>query len=252
MSLTNFYARLQGKYRRTLCTYCAHRRIPIKLSRPIVSFTFDDFPASAYHVGAAILEKYGITGTYYTSLGLAGKVGPVGHYFSESDLPGLISRGHELGCHTFDHCHAWLTPPGEYEQSIVRNRERLRSILPGAVFTTHSYPINYPRPHTKTIASKYFQCVRGGEQRANESVADANYLLAFFIERSRGKFPAIKAQIDHAKATSSWLIFATHDLSSAPSPFGCTPELFEAVVSYAVGTGIRVLPVSRAFALLSS
>lgn len=250
MLFRNYYARLRGKFCHTLATHCACRPLQVKLPRAIVSFTFDDFPASALHAGAPILEQYGVAGTYYVSLGLADKDGPVGRYFSESDLPQLLARGHELGCHTFDHRHAWLTPSKEYEQSVIRNRERLQRILPGVDFLSHSYPISYPRPTTKTIASRYFTCARGGGQKPNEQRTDGNHLAAFFIEKSRDNLAAIKAQIDQAKTTSSWLILATHDICNTPSPFGCRPELFAAIVRHAIEVGVTVLPVSRAIAQL--
>ncbi len=250
MTFQSFSDRLQGKIRRTLCTYCARRPVQIKLPHPVVSFTFDDFPASAYQAGGAILEKYGLAGTYYASLGLAGRDGPVGRFFSESLLPELLAHGHELGCHTFDHHHAWLTSPQEYERSIIRNRQRLEQILPDSAFTSHAFPKSYARPSNKAIMSKYFPFGRGCGQSASRGTDDANFLAAFFIEKSRDNLPTITAQIDQAKSTSSWLIFATHDICDAPSPFGCRPELFEAIVRYTVEAGIKVLPAAQAFALL--
>jgi peptidoglycan/xylan/chitin deacetylase (PgdA/CDA1 family) len=250
-SSRHLYHRALNRYRRMVSTNFGCQPIQIKLPHPVVSFTFDDFPASAFHIGAPILEKYRVTGTYYTSLGLAGKTGPVGRYFSEADLPELLDRGHELGCHTFDHSHAWNTSSRDYEQSIVRNRERLGIILPQTEFGSHSYPISYPKPRTKTNTAKYFRCARGGGQCSNTRATDANYLAAFFIEKSRDNLPTIKAQIDHANTTSSWLILATHDLCDEPSPFGCTPELFEAIVRHACEVGVPILPVSSAFRLLS-
>ena len=44
-----------------------------------------------------------------------------------------------------------------------------------------------------------------------------------------------------------WLIFATHDVCSRPTPFGCTPELFEAVVCAVQKSGASVLPVAAAW-----
>ena len=38
----------------------------------VVSFTFDDFPRSAWSNGGAVLEEYDVRGTYYAAMGLAG------------------------------------------------------------------------------------------------------------------------------------------------------------------------------------
>jgi hypothetical protein len=44
---------------------------------------------------------------------------------------------------------------------------------------------------------------------------------------------------------NSWLIFYTHDVRPQPSRYGCTPELFQAVVALALDRGARLLPVSK-------
>ena len=46
----------------------------------------------------------------------------------------LLHLGHELGCHTFGHCHSWNTPADIYERAIVENQEALTQVLPGTMF----------------------------------------------------------------------------------------------------------------------
>jgi peptidoglycan/xylan/chitin deacetylase (PgdA/CDA1 family) len=84
----------------------ARRMIRMGNTKPIISFTFDDFPRSALHVGGAILKAEGAVGTYYASFGLMGGTAPTGVIFTESDLETLLEDEHELGCHTFEHCEA--------------------------------------------------------------------------------------------------------------------------------------------------
>ena len=45
-----------------------------------------------------------------------------GEIFEREDLQELIQQGHELACHTFDHCDSWETTPAEFEASILKNR----------------------------------------------------------------------------------------------------------------------------------
>jgi hypothetical protein len=49
-----------------------------------------------------------------------------------------------------------------------------------------------------------------------------------------------------------WLILATHDVSDAPTAYGCTPEFFEAALKYAVDSGAKILPVSEALTTVRS
>ena len=106
-----------------------------------------------------------------------------------------------------------------------------------------SYPISWPRPATKRRIGSFFECARGGGQTFNAGVVDLNHLEAFFIERSRDDFNAIKHIIDANTRATGWLIFATHDVCDSPSRFGCDSALFERIVDYAEKSGAHVLPI---------
>jgi peptidoglycan/xylan/chitin deacetylase (PgdA/CDA1 family) len=243
--------RVRGKYQRTLSTVRWRRLVPMRNRAPIVSFTFDDFPVSALDVGGAILEAHGAVGTYYAALGLLGRDEPVGRICAAPDLARALTRGHEIGCHTFGHCDAWATRPGRFEAAILENQHALRALVPGAQFQTMSYPINSPRPDTKRRTGRYFTGCRGGGQRTNAGVVDLNYLFAFFLEQSRDRPEAIREIIARNRDERGWLIFATHDVAAQPSRFGCTPELFEQVVRWSRESGARILPVVQAVSELS-
>jgi len=220
------------------------RSCRIKLESPAVSFTFDDFPRSAFTNGGAILRKYGFSGTYYASFGLMGQQKSTGEMFQRADLQELVRQGHELACHTFDHCDSWETTPAVFEASILKNRRAAAQLVPTVSLKSFSYPITWPRPATKRRIASLFECARGGGQTFNVGMVDLNYLKAFFIEQSRDDFDAVKHIIDDNTEAMGWLIFATHDVSDNPTRFGCTPALFERIVDYAQKSGARVLPVS--------
>jgi peptidoglycan/xylan/chitin deacetylase (PgdA/CDA1 family) len=171
---------------------------------------------------------------------------PTGEMFSRADLGVLVRDGHDLGCHTFDHCDSWETPSAQFEESMVRNQQALARELPGSALKSLSYPISYPRPKTKRLAARHYSCARGGGQTFNRGFADLNYLKAFFIEQSRDNLDAIRAAIDGNAREQGWLIFATHDVCDTPTRFGCTPRCFEEVVRYASASGAAVLPVQEA------
>jgi peptidoglycan/xylan/chitin deacetylase (PgdA/CDA1 family) len=238
--------RIQGLYQRHTARALNTRPLAIDLRAPIVSFTFDDFPRSALFTGGAILEQFGLRGTYYASLGLMGCDAPTGPIFLREDLRVLVARGHELGCHTFDHCHSWNTTTPVFERSIIMNKTALDEIVPGAAFRTFSYPISPPRPRTKRVVAGRFSCARGGGQTFNVDTTDLNYLRAFFLEKARDRPDAIQSLIDENRAQGGWLVLATHDVSRTPTPYGCTPDFFEDVVRRAVESGARILPVAEA------
>lgn len=231
--------RLANRFGRRLCR--------MENETPFISFAFDDFPRSALSNGGAILRSRGLAGTFYTSLGLMGQTTVAGQIFTRDDLNKLVWQGHELACHTFDHCDSWKTAPADFELSIFRNRQSLVRILPGTRFTDFSYPISWPRPETKRRVANYYQCARGGGQTFNSGIVDLNYLKGFFIEQCHDDFNAVQQIIDATTNANGWLIFVTHDVSASPSRFGCTPEFFERVVASAARSGAIILPVRAGF-----
>jgi peptidoglycan/xylan/chitin deacetylase (PgdA/CDA1 family) len=246
MNTSHFRARLIGRYQRTVADILYRRVAKMNNNVPYISFTFDDFPRSALHTGGDILIRYGLRGTYYASLGLMNTDGPTGNLFVPDDVKVLLAQEHELGCHTFAHCNSWDTKPSIFEDSILKNKYSLNTLVPGAVFSSFSYPITVPRPSIKSIVGKYFNSCRCGGQTFNAIEVDLNYLKAFFLEKSRDDLGSIKKLIDESCRNHGWLIFATHDISKNPTPYGCLPQLFEEVVMYSQDSGARILPVSKA------
>jgi peptidoglycan/xylan/chitin deacetylase (PgdA/CDA1 family) len=220
---------------------------------PIVSFTFDDAPVTAFRTGSEILKQFGARATYFLSLGLLDAETEVGKIASADDLACAVEGGNELGCHTFDHLDAWHTPDTAFIASVVRNREALHRILPGTTFTTFAYPKSGAKLTIKSALGNTFICCRGGGQATNEDSADLNLLKACFVDRRTGvDTEFIRTLLDHNSEQRGWLIFATHDVAANPSPYGCTPEFLEAIAQYATRSGALLLPVGEACAMLRS
>jgi peptidoglycan/xylan/chitin deacetylase (PgdA/CDA1 family) len=249
MSIANLRTRVRNKYVRSCAEYLFRRPFRVDSPQPVISFTFDDFPRSALSVGGAILRKYGLAGTYYVSLDLAGKQDASGAMFTFEDLATLREQGHELGCHTFSHCDSSGTPSSIFVESVRANQRALDRLYPGDVFRSFSYPKSAPRGRTKQMTAQRFTCCRGGGQTLNAGITDLNYLKAFFIEQARG-LTEMREIVDQTCVANGWLIFATHDVCDNPSPYGCTPEVFEAVVQASVQSGALILPVGKALETL--
>src|SRR5260370_21007842 len=112
-------------YQRRSASFVFRRPVSIDLQRPLISFTFDDFPRSSVSAGGAILNRFGLAGTYYACFGLQGKQAPTGQMFILDDVRTLLDQGHELGCHTFSHCHSSETDVTPLEDSILQTTETL-------------------------------------------------------------------------------------------------------------------------------
>jgi peptidoglycan/xylan/chitin deacetylase (PgdA/CDA1 family) len=265
-SASSFLAKAQVRFAMEATRFLSGRQLAVRTPVPLISFTFDDFPRSAFVNAGAILGRYGVLGTYYVSLGLAGKQSQMGPMYHTEDLIELSRLGHELGCHTFGHCHSWNTPPNIYEKAILDNQQALNEVLPGTAFQTFSYPFSGPRLPVKQVAGRHFLCCRGGGLRAgrfllrhhaggqtfNSGTTDLNLLCAFFLEQSREDPEAVKHLIDQNAQERGWLIFATHDVCDSPSRFGCTLNFFEQVVQWSLESGAQILPVVEAVKVLKA
>ena len=244
------WTRLHNYYKRNIGRVLFRKPLAIRAGIPLISFTFDDFPRSALLTGGKILAQNGVAGTYYAALGLLGTEGPSGPLFVGDDLIDLLAQGHEVGCHTYGHCHSWNTSAAVFEESIIQNGAALKKLVPGLEFKSFSYPISEPRPLTKRNTARHFQCCRGGGQAINSGTADLNRLSGYFLEKSRGQLEPVRNVIDENRQLRGWLILATHDVADNPSPYGCTPKFFEDVVKYAINSGASILPVAEALKVL--
>jgi peptidoglycan/xylan/chitin deacetylase (PgdA/CDA1 family) len=214
--------------------------------KPIVSFTFDDFPRSSYLLGGKILNQYDFKATYFTSFGLMGQQLPVGEGFIEKDILNLLDDGHELGSHTFDHFESWKTSSNEFKKSIEKNMAILAEISPGTFFKSFSYPKTNPNPNNKSIAGRYFDSCRAGGQTYNLKKVDLNLLRSYFIDkRNNRQISELKNLIDINIFEKGWLIISTHDISNSPSKFGCNIEYFMEIVEYVAKRNIDVITIAE-------
>jgi peptidoglycan/xylan/chitin deacetylase (PgdA/CDA1 family) len=246
MGMSNLATRLEGRFQRTTGNWLFRRTLPMRNPQPCISFTFDDFPASALYAGGAILEAHGARGTYYAAFGLAGTTGPTGTIFVEADVPRLLERGHELACHTYAHCDSWSTGAAQFDASLEQNAQALRKFGDERRFRSFSYPISSPHPLVKRVAGRRFESCRAGGQVFNAGQIDLNLLSSYFIEKSVAQPERMREIIAANAAANGWLIFSTHDVAAQPTRFGCTPELFEQIVRWSVESGACILPVAEA------
>src|SRR4051812_14111447 len=128
--------RVWNKWRRFSIGRYARRDFRLTSDMPYVSFTFDDFPRTAWLEGGRILAEQGACGTYFVSFQLVGGPSVSGPIASHDDLRTLVQGGHELGCHTFEHLDGRRSTADAFERSLEANRRALAAAVPGATFST--------------------------------------------------------------------------------------------------------------------
>jgi len=245
--MKNIFIRIQNKKRRILAKRFCTRPFELNLNRPIISFTFDDFPRTALINGGKILNENNIKGSFYISMKLLNSGSPSGKIVNIDDLKLLYNDGHELGCHTYNHYDAWHTSTNDFLQSIKLNVKELKTKFPDKMFHTFAYPKNGPTLSIKKNVGKHFLCCRGGGNNVNEDTIDLNLLNSYFLDyRIKDDVYKVKKIIDYNTLKNGWLVFSTHDISNTPSKYGCNTKLFREIVEYAIQSNSLILPLYEA------
>lgn len=233
-----------GKVRWAAISAMSRRKFRLTNDKPIVSFTFDDFPKSALHVGGEILKDHGVRGTYYASMGLMGTVNHLGEHFDEGDLEHLLADGHQLGSHTYSHLSGRTTGLAELEADAVRGRQAVEQIT-GASGSHHfSYPYGHATLRAKPRIGRLMSSCRSTTPGINKSPVDMNFLRANSLYSHSFDIDRVKRLIEENEKCCGWLIFYTHDVRKDPSQFGCTPSELQRVLGLAVDTSDCILPVT--------
>jgi len=229
------------------------RRIPVKcvrerLEAPVASFSFDDFPRSAWTIGGPILARYDARATYYPAGVFCGQTVDGVDYFDLDDLKACAAAGHEIGCHTFSHCHGAKTASAALVAEVEKNAAFIRGALGDLPPSSFAYPYGEVTPRTKALFAKLFPVSRGIYPGVNTGVIDLAQLKAVPLERRSWNAAEVEGHIAHAAATGGWIVFFSHDVCDEPSPYGATPHMLEHALAAVRDAGIEALPVKHALA----
>jgi peptidoglycan/xylan/chitin deacetylase (PgdA/CDA1 family) len=210
---------------------------------PMISFTFDDVPASATETGAAILERQGLRGAFYVAAALAGTSAPNGQIADAGAVQRLAAAGHEVGCHTYSHLDCGQAAAADAIEDVARNADTLIGWgLPRP--STFAYPFGDVAPATKRALAARFTLLRALHPGLIEQGSDLNQAPAVCVEGPGGEAHAL-LWLHRAARRKAWLILCTHDVADDPSPWGCTPATLERLSKTAVDAGFDVVTVAE-------
>ena len=225
----------------------AARPAMLRPARPLISFTFDDFPKSAARTGAAMLEHVSGRGTFYASAAFAGQTTHTGEMFDADDVKRLLAHGHEIGCHTFAHLDCARTAPGDVFADMVRNADALGAMGMEDRLVSFAYPYGETTVALKSQLPSRFTSARGIAPGLASGRADLAQLRATAMYGA-GALRRCLAVLEAAKRRNGWAIFFTHDVSPRPSAWGTPTGLLERLCGAAFTAGIEILPVREALA----
>jgi peptidoglycan/xylan/chitin deacetylase (PgdA/CDA1 family) len=222
---------------------------PSQATRPLASFTFDDFPRSALLNGGRLLREHGARGTFFVSGGFERRIVDGVRYFDAEDLGRAAEDGHELGCHTFEHLRLPFVREAEVVRSLEANALFVRAAAPGAGrLQSFAYPYGHVNLARKRLLARRFAACRGIWPGVNAGRIDFAQLKAVPLEmNSLGRLD-VDAYVEQAARTCGWLVFFTHDVSESPSAFGYPTAELARLIDRVQAHGLTVLPLREAAA----
>jgi peptidoglycan/xylan/chitin deacetylase (PgdA/CDA1 family) len=216
---------------------------------PVVSFTFDDFPRSAYTIGGKILKNFAARGTFYAAFGLMNTNNHCGDQFRLDDLAKLVDDKHELANHTFHHVSSRRTSVRTFVDDVLKGRAAIQS-LPGITATDNfAYPFGAVTARAKRAVGEKMSSCRSIFRGINGPVVDLNLLRANPLYGDVDSLGFVRDLLQENSDRRGWLIFYTHDVQKSPSHYGCTPALMESAVKLTVNSSTRILTVNEVLAL---
>ena len=175
---------------------------------PLVSFTFDDVPASAYSSGAAILEQHGLRGTFYIAAGTLGATDKDWQVIEGDQVRALHEQGHEIGCHTFSHVGVDGLDARMMDEECRRNREALCELCAGVEPTNFCYPFGrVSLPRKLQLADRFDSC-RGIYEGINSGIVDLALLRVIELydrTLTRDKLERVSARDSRAQWLADFL-----------------------------------------------
>jgi peptidoglycan/xylan/chitin deacetylase (PgdA/CDA1 family) len=240
--MKSLYTRLS----RFAARHIACRWLPLNQQRGVVSFSFDDVPASACRAGADIFERYQLCASFYVCGQLTDGIEQKQPCHSVSDLQRLQANGHEIGCHTYSHTHCANADLRRLEQDWDRNQSFFQQH--GLQTTGFAFPFGAYDLPAKLAARRRFAYSRitgGGTQLGK---ADLSALRAQALYADQIDLQLIEQLIAQTATQGGWLILYSHEVTENPGPWGTTPAQLEAAIQMALNASCKVLPVRDAIA----
>jgi hypothetical protein len=81
----------------------------------------------------------------------------------------------------------------------------------------------------------------------NTGRTDSNLLQAIGLESRRLPGYDLEALVGETAASKGWLIAYGHDVSDAPTPYGCRPEDIDRLIRLAKAADLDIQPVAAAW-----
>lgn len=228
--------------RRLARHYCSK---PFKMQNraPLVSFTFDDCPDSAFTNGASILEDHGIYGTFYVASGTCDTDDTYWHVITPEQVRALHEHGHEIGCHTYSHVNVETLDAARLDEECRMNHNMLRRLCGDIQLTNFCYPFGCLSLPRKLQLQKRFDSCRGIYEGVNVGTIDLGLLKVIELYNRTLTMEKLQRVLRETCDHNGWLIFYVHDVADPPTFMGCSPAFLRSTIETVQSMGLSCVTI---------
>jgi peptidoglycan/xylan/chitin deacetylase (PgdA/CDA1 family) len=226
----------------TLSTYT-----PAPFNRAIVSVTFDDGWANQYTNARPVMKSNGLIGTYYI---ISGELTDQPDYMSATQVKQLFADGNEIASHSVTHPDMTTLTTAKLQSEMANSQTTLQNLI-GTPVTDFAYPFGAYNGTTIAMGKQYYQSQRTVNAGYNtKDNLDLTQLKMYEVDSNITQ-AQVKAWIDGAIASHSWLILCYHEIATTPSDptddlYTTQPSDFAAEMTYLKSTGVATETVHQA------
>jgi peptidoglycan/xylan/chitin deacetylase (PgdA/CDA1 family) len=210
---------------------------------PLVSFTFDNCPESAYANGASILENHDIYGTFYIASGICNTDATYWQVITREQIRALHEHGHEIGCHTSSHVNVETLSASRMDEECRTNHNTLRRLCGDIHLTNFSYPSGFLSLPRKLQLQKRFDSCRGNYEGINVGTIDLGLLKVIDLYNRTLTPEKLQRVLHETCDRNGWLIFHAHDVEEPPTFMGCSPAILRATIETVQSMGISCVSI---------
>ena len=216
----------------------------------MISFAFDDVPASAAETGAAILEARGLKGTYFVAAALAGADAVTGPMADRGRCAGAWRTPATRSAATPTPTSTAVRPPPAMRWRTSRATPR-RSQAWGVARPDHlRLPVRRRRAGDQARARRALWPDARAAPRPHRRPAATSTRRPRWASKARTAKRWRWRWLERAARRQAWLILYTHDVADQPSPYGCTPAALERLADAALANGFEVVTIAEGAARL--
>ncbi len=225
---------------------------PTGFNRGLVTLTFDDGWTSIYTNGLPLLKKYSIPSTQYIVSGfLNDPYEP--EYMTNAQVKAFITAGHEVGSHTVTHPDLTTLTGTKLRQELVSSKNRLTTITGKSVTNIASPYGSYNSAVILAMKAAGYKSHRSVEPGFNSKDSLNVYDIKVQNIESNTTVAQVKAWVDQALASKTWLVLVYHQVDTNPAAgeYNTLPSDLDAELSYIKSTGITAKTLQQALSELT-